>query len=407
MPERPIVACMTIGERRPRIRVGDLGVAAALLLFGLLGTGPAGANQPDALVPDALAYVLVSSAAISLVAWRWLPVQVFVLTGVVISVYLAIGYPYGPILFSGALAAAAMSAQRPLRLVVALGLADTALVAAAILVRAVELGPVGWFNIVTHVLTAAVWVALPAAVGVAVRIRRESTVRVREEQARRAVSEERLRMAQEVHDVVGHGLAVIAMQAGAGLHVLDRDLEKARAALRAIQATSRESLDGLRAELAVLRGDAAAADDAAPRRPSVGLSDVRLLVDRVRSGGLDVRLDLEEPDRHVGDDVDLAAYRIVQEALTNVLRHAGPGATAQVRIRELRGLLLVEVTDTGHGPDTGGMRQGSGITGMRSRAEDLGGSVEVVTRAGGGVQVTAWLPLPTDPLPADPHMERA
>jgi signal transduction histidine kinase len=271
----------------------------------------------------------------------------------------------------------------------------------------VELGPVGWFNVVTHVLTAAVWVALPAAVGVAVRIRRESSARVREEQARRAVSEERLRMAQEVHDVVGHGLAVIAMQAGAGLHVLDRDLEKARAALRAIQATSRESLDGLRAELAVLRGDKGSAEDGAPRRPSVGLSDVRLLVDRVRSCDLDVRLDLEEPARQVGNEADLAAYRIVQEALTNVLRHAGPEATARVRIREVHARLLVEVTDTGHGPAAGDVHQGSGISGMRSRAEDLGGSVEVVARAGGGVQVTAWLPLPTDPLPADSPMEPA
>jgi len=398
---------MTTGERRPRIRVGDLGVAAALLFFGLVGTGPAGANQPGALTPDALAYLLVALAAVSLVAWRWLPVHVFILTGVVLSVYLATGYPYGPVLFSGVFAAAGLAAQRPLRLVVVLGVADTVVVAAAVLVRAVQLGPVGWFDVVTHLLMAAVWVALPAAVGAAVRIRRESSTRVREEQARRAVSEERLRMAQEVHDVVGHGLAVIAMQAGAGLHVLDRDLDKARAALRAIQATSRESLDGLRAELAVLRGDAGSADDGGPRRPSVGLSDVRLLVDRVRSGGLDVRLDLEEPVGQVGDAVDLAAYRIVQEALTNVLRHAGPEATARVRIREQRGRLLVEVTDTGHGPATGALDGGSGISGMRSRAEELGGSLEVAPRAGGGVQVTAWLPLPAEPLPADTRMEPA
>ena len=391
---------MTTGERRPRIRVGDLGVAAALLLFGLVGTGPAGTNQPDSLTPDALAYLLVAMAAVSLAAWRWLPVHVFLFTGVVISVYLAVGYPYGPILFAGAVAAAGLGAQRPLRLVVTLGLVDVAVVAGAILVRALALGPVGWFDVVTHVLTAAVWVALPAAVGVAVRIRRESTARVREEQARRAVSEERLRMAQEVHDVVGHGLAVIAMQAGAGLHVLDRDQEKARDALRAIQVTSRESLDGLRAELAALRGEAGPADDA-PRRPGVGLSDVRLLVERVRSGGLDVRLDLEEPAQQVGDEVDLAAYRIVQEALTNVLRHAGPDATARVRIRELRGRLLVEVTDTGHGPGEEAVDEGSGIAGMRSRAQGLGGSVEVVARAGGGMQVTAWLPLPTEPLPTD------
>src|SRR5262245_14706122 len=85
-PVGPIVGCMTTGERRPRIRVGDLGVAAAVLLFGLVGTGPAGTNQPDALTPDAFAYLLVALAAVSLVAWRWLPVHVFVLTAVVISV---------------------------------------------------------------------------------------------------------------------------------------------------------------------------------------------------------------------------------------------------------------------------------------------------------------------------------
>jgi signal transduction histidine kinase len=398
---------MTSGERRPRITVGDLGVAAALLLFGLVGTGPAGQNQPDARTPDLVAYLLVATAAVSLLAWRRLPVHVFVLAACVLAVYLAMGYPFGPILISAFLATAGLAAQRPLRMVAVLALFDVVVVGGSIVLRAVELGPVGWFTVLTHVLTAAVWVALPGAVGVAVRIRRESGTRVREEQARRAVSEERLRMAQEVHDVVGHGLAVIAMQAGAGLHVLDRDPDKARDALRAIQATSRESLDGLRAELAMLRGDAGGDDDEPPRRPGAGLGDVRMLVERVRSGGLEVALELDEPDRPVGDDVDLAAYRIVQEALTNVLRHAGPEATARVRIRELRDRLLVEVTDTGNGPATAAMEEGSGITGMRSRAEGLGGSVEVVGRAGGGVQVTAWLPLPADPLTADSHREPA
>jgi signal transduction histidine kinase len=369
-----------------------------MLLFGVAGTGPAGANQPGALTPGVLAYVLVALAAVSLAGWRRLPVHVFLFTGAVLAVYLAIGYPFGPILISAALATAGLAAQRPLRLFAALGLLDVVVVGGAILVRAVELGPVGWFNVLTHALTAAVWVALPGAVGVAVRIRREGGARVREEQARRAVSEERLRMAQEVHDVVGHGLAVIAMQAGAGLHVLDRDPDKAREALRAIQATSRESLDGLRAELATLRGDATdtRSDNGVPRRPSVGLADVRLLVERVRSGGLDVRLDLDEPDRAVGDAVDLAAYRIVQEALTNVLRHAGPDATARVRIREQRGRLLVDVTDTGRGPGDGGLGGGSGISGMRHRAHSLGGSLEVTARPGLGVQVTAWLPLAAD-----------
>ncbi|MDQ4085576.1 MAG: sensor histidine kinase [Actinomycetota bacterium] len=386
------------GERRPRTTVGDLGVAAAMLLFGLAGTAPAGRNQPEALFPGPAAYVLVALAAMSLVAWRRFPVHVFVFTGAVLAVYLAVGYPFGPILFSAALATAGLAARRPLRLVAMLGLLDVVVVGGAIVVRALELGPVGWFNVLTHLLTAAVWVALPGAVGAAVRIRRESTARVREEQARRAVSEERLRMAQEVHDVVGHGLAVIAMQAGAGLHVLDRDPGKAREALLAIQATSRESLDGLRAELASLRGDTTGTGgEGVPRGPGVGLADLRMLVDRVRSGGLEVRLELEEPAEPVGDAVDLAAYRIVQEALTNVLRHAGPGATARVRVRVSRERLLVEVSDTGSGPAAGTLVEGSGITGMRQRAESLGGSVDVVPGPGRGVQVTAWLPLRLSP----------
>jgi signal transduction histidine kinase len=396
-----IVVPMSAEGARTRIRAGDVGVAAALLVFGMAGTGPAGENQPDALPPDLVAYLLVALVAVSLVAWRWLPVHVFVLAAGTLAVYLALGYPFGPILISAAVATAGLAARRPLRVVAVLAPLDVVVVGGAILLRADELGPVGWFTVLTHLLTAAVWVALPAAVGVALRIRRESAARVREEQARRAVSEERLRMAQEVHDVVGHGLAVIAMQAGAGLHVLDRDPDKAREALRAIQATSRESLDGLRAELATLRGDGAGdtsarGDASTPRRPSVGLADVRMLVERVRSGGLDVRLDLDEPGHPIGDDVDLAAYRIVQEALTNVLRHAGPGATARVRVREQRGRLLVEVADTGHGPGADGLAEGSGITGMRRRAEGLGGSVEVTARPGLGVQVTAWLPLAPD-----------
>jgi signal transduction histidine kinase len=393
---------MSAEGARARVRAGDVGVAAVLLVFGMVGSGPAGENQPDALTPDLLAYLLVALAAVSLVAWRWLPVHVFVVAAGALAVYLALGYPFGPILFSAAVATAGLAARRPLRLVAVLAVLDVVVVGGALLLRAGELGPVGWFTGLTHLLTAAVWVALPAAVGVAVRTRRESAARVREEQARRAVSEERLRMAQEVHDVVGHGLAVIAMQAGAGLHVLDRDPDKAREALRAIQATSRESLDGLRAELATLRGDGSGGngpgggDAATPRRPSVGLADVRMLVERVRSGGLDVRLDLDEPGHPIGDEVDLAAYRIVQEALTNVLRHAGPGATARVRVREQRGSLLVEVADTGRGPSADGLAEGSGIAGMRHRAERLGGSVEVTARPGLGVQVTAWLPLAPD-----------
>jgi len=387
---------MTAQARRARIKAVDVAVAGLLLLFGLVGTGPAGANQPEVSVPaEPLAYVLVGIAAVMLAAWRRFPAQVFVAIGVVIAVYLSQGYPFGPILFTGALAAGGLAARRPMRLVLVLAAFDVVVVGIALAVRTTAVGSAGWFSVLTILLALTVWVALPIAIGVAVRVRREAGVRVRSEQARRAVSEERLRMAQEVHDVVGHGLAVIAMQAGAGLHVLDRNPEKAREALQAIQATSRESLDGLRAELAALRGDTAddeSGPDVSPRAPRVGLADIDRLVQRVRSGGLDVRLERDEPTTPLSPEVELAAYRIVQESLTNVLKHAGPRATASVRVRLTRGRVLVEIADTGDGPPSGTVDEGSGIAGMRVRVQELGGSLEVVSRPGGGVQVTASLP---------------
>jgi signal transduction histidine kinase len=387
---------MTAQARQVRIHLVDVVVAGVLLLFGLVGTGPAGANQAEVSVPpDPFAYVLVVVAAAMLVAWRRLPAQVFVAIGLVIAVYLARGYPFGPVLFTGILAAGGLAARRPLRLVVSLAAVDVVVVGVALVVRATVVGSVGWFSVVAILLALTVWVALPVAIGVAMRVRREAGVRVRSEQARRAVSEERLRMAQEVHDVVGHGLAVIAMQAGAGLHILDRNPEKAREALQAIQATSRESLDGLRAELAALRGDAAEDEggpDTSPRTPRAGLADIERLVQRVRSGGLDVRLEQDDPTTPLSPEVELAAYRIVQESLTNVLKHAGPAATARVRIRLAHGRVLLDVSDTGDGLPAGKVDEGSGIGGMRVRARELGGSLEVLSRPGGGVQVTASLP---------------
>jgi signal transduction histidine kinase len=376
-------------EAKQRIRPVDVILAAALVFFAMVGTGPAGADQPDAVEPNAVAYLLAGLCGAVVAGWRRWPVAVFIGTGALTAGYLALGFPFGPIVFPGAFAGAALAASRPLRVVLVAGAVDLLLIGPALLVRAAMAGSPGWFKVLTTVLWILVWVGLPGAVGITLRTRREARVRVREEQARRAVSEERLRMAQEVHDVVGHGLAVIAMQAGAGLHVLDRNPARVREVLEAIQATSRESLDGLRAELAHLRGDVPAS-----RRPHAGLRDVPVLVDRVRSGGLDVRLDMEPPEAAVPEEVDVAAYRIVQEALTNVLRHAGSSAKARVRIREVRGQLLLEVTDTGNGSPVGEVVDGSGIAGMRERARRAGGSIEITPRAAGGVQLTAWLPLP-------------
>lgn len=203
---------------------------------------------------------------------------------------------------------------------------------------------------------------------------------VRSERIERAATEERLRMAQDLHDGVGHGLAVIAMQAGAALHVLDRDPEKARASLEAIRATSKESLDALRSELAVMSG-------AALRRPAAGLAELPALLDRVRAAGL--RVDVVGYPGEVTEAVGEVAYVVVQEALTNVLRHAGAGAVTVEWTRQ-GDLLVLAVRDDGRGGAV--QDEGMGIGGMRTRVARLGGSLRVGPAAGGGFEVVAELP---------------
>lgn len=390
----------------------DVGLAILLSGFGVGGTGGAAANQgvPD---PDLRAYILVVFAAAVMVFWRSRPAWSFVGVGAAVVVYLALGYPYGPILITGVIAVYALTSRVPVRV---------GLIATTSLIAAYELATVirvthdhdGWGALGS----VAGWVIVPAAVGIAVQIRRGSAVAVRAEQARRAVSEERLRMAQELHDVVGHGLAVIAMQAGVAMHVLDRSPDKARESLEAIRATSREALDGLRAELDLLRATEidGASDEAgvAPRRPMPGLDDVEVLIGRIRAGGMDV-------DLHVSDGLDgpgavpvgvgAAAYRILQESLTNVLRHANTDA-ASVRLQRVGDVLVLEVADRGAGglapgdEESGAVEKerppgsGTGIPGMRRRAEDLGGTLEAGPRPGGGFVVRARLPV--DDLPGSP-----
>jgi len=234
--------------------------------------------------------------------------------------------------------------------------------------------PVAWQCIGLIALTAAA-----AAVSAAIRSRRMAAA----ELARSVASAEQVRMAADLHDGVGHGLALIAMQAGAALHVLDRDPTAVRANLEAIRDTSRESLDLLRGQL-----DRLAGDSAAPRTPMQGLADLPALVDRVRASGLDVRLDITGDA--VPDRVGRAAYAVVQEGLTNVLRHAGAGR-ADVSVETVATELVATVVDDGHGPAAGAV-DGRGIGGMRSRVVELGGSLDAGPGTT-GFRVRAVIPL--------------
>jgi signal transduction histidine kinase len=246
-------------------------------------------------------------------------------------------------------------------------------------------------------------------IGIALRARRESLdarVRAAEERANmerqsaaRALAEERLRIAQELHDVVAHSMSVIAVQAGAGAHVLDERPEQARAALEAISATSRGTLTEMRRLLGVLRDG----DGERSHAPAPGLADVPQLVDDVRAAGVPVTLTVSgapgRDDTSVG--VELSAYRVVQEALTNVIKHAGATSQVDVRVRYLPGSLAVEIVDDGRGaaaraghagPSNGVDGVGHGLLGMRERVELWGGELAVGPVAGGGYRVSARLP---------------
>lgn len=221
----------------------------------------------------------------------------------------------------------------------------------------------------------------------------------REEEARRRVAEERLRISRDLHDVIAHGIATIHMQSGAALHVLDRQPEQAGPALAAIKQLSKQTLDELRATVGVLRDD-----DEAPLAPTPGLDQIGTLIENARNAGVKITVDCEPSPVVVPAAVDLAAYRIVQEALTNVMRHAGVNASVMVTIRHESEAVRVEVVDDGRGAASAvdAERGGHGIAGMAERAATVGGDVIVGPRPGGGFGVTARLPLSSSVVGSSP-----
>ncbi len=219
--------------------------------------------------------------------------------------------------------------------------------------------------------------------------------RTREEEAARQVDAERLRIARELHDVLAHGIATINIQAGVAAHVLHDQPEQAAHALRTIKATSREALRELRDVLGVLRG----ADEQEPREPTPRLSQIERLVGATSHAGVPTQVEISGRRRPLPATVDLAAYRIVQESLTNVLRHAA-GASARVAICYADEQMTISVDDDGRpgasvAPAANGHLEtgGHGISGMRERANALGGELQAGPRAEGGFRVHARLPM--------------
>jgi len=207
--------------------------------------------------------------------------------------------------------------------------------------------------------------------------------RERVTEARRARAEEQARIARELHDVVAHALSVIVVQASAADDVFDVDPRRAREPIRAIDGAARAALADLRRVLGTLKGDVELA-------PQPGVARIDELVQHVRGTGLDVALEIEGEPRPLPATVDLSAYRIVQEALTNVLKHA-QARHARVRVRYAE-RLVIEVSDDGCG-SVNGVASGSGLIGMRERAALVGGAIETGAAAAGGYRVRASLPI--------------
>jgi signal transduction histidine kinase len=340
--------------------------------------------------PDAFAYLLAVTIGALLLARRSSPM--LVLTGSVLALmtYYTLGYPAFPPALP--LAVAAYSAAVAGRLI-----------PAAAIVFGLQLFSIGWQSIYDERSVASVVgrqvlaeVALMAALlllGDAVRSRRGWAAEVRERLDREGdqrVQEERLRIARELHDVMAHTVAGITVQAGVAADVLDEAPEEARASLRAIREQSREAMDEIAATVGLLRGDARDA----PRVPAPGLAELESLVRMADGAGVDVSVSVGGAPRALPSAVDLTAYRIVQESLTNVVRHARASA-AHVRIDYERDGIAMRIEDDGCGPRDG-RADGHGLLGMRERAAAIGGALDAGPAPQRGFRVSAR--LPTRPL---------
>jgi signal transduction histidine kinase len=356
----------------------ELGAAAVLAVLVLVATAVVVRFQGIGPLEIATAGAVLVAAA----AWSWhrvAPVGSAVVVVAVVVGYVVAGLPYGPVLVLPVLACFAVarfgSAAQAVPTCVAAGLG----LAGALWTRldGVHLDAAA----ALLVAWPGVFVAVPALAGALVRTRARSAARERAALLARGADEERLRVAREVHDIAGHGFAVVAMQAGVALTVLDEEPAQARLSLEAVRATAERALHELQAALDTLHADAPTADD------------VPELVDRIRSAGLPVGLSVTGDAGAVVPEVSTAVYRLVQEALTNVLRHAGPTA-AEVAIG-YGDEVAVEVRDHGAGGD--GADAGRGLRGLRERVERLHGRFTAAAAPDGGYAVSATIPNPRGP----------
>ena len=371
-------------DRRGYLVDGAVGLAAFALSAAILTAAGADPGTRD---PDVLALALVAAHSASVVLRRPRPVAAVALSLASGFAYAAAKYPPAlvPVVLLTVYSAAARLPERPSR----------RLLVVAFVVSAVAstVGP-GPTNTSVPLLVAGAWF-----LGHSVRARRLYTETLeaknrelelaQHELARQAVTEERLRIARELHDVVAHSMSVVAVHAGTGRMVASADPAAAEQALATIEATTRSALGEMRRLLGVLRSSDG---EPAALEPAPGLADLDRLVADVERSGLHVQLRIDGDRTEVPPGVDLSAYRVVQEALTNVIKHAGPAAVT-VEVSYDGAGVTVDVADDGRGAAAPALPGGHGLVGMRERVAVHGGELDAGPRESGGFRVVARFPL--------------
>lgn len=378
-----------------------VGLPMVLLVVDVLGTSGAqnggwqssGVQAGDIRPLDWIAWLLVVAGPIALYHRRRWPRIALIISLSTTLAYLLAGYVYGPI-FLNALVA----------VIAAIGAGYRREAYAGALAFAV-----GMLFVPSHqrghsrqslvdVLSTVGWLLATLLIAELFRVLRErarEVGRVKEEEARRQASDERLAIARELHDVLAHSISLIAVQANVALEVMDRRPEQARIALTAIKEAARTSLTEVRSVLDVLRGG-----EQAPRQPAPDLGRLAQLVDQAEAAGLTVRIEGPGDTSRLPLAVSQAAFRIIQESLTNVVRHAG-ARHADVRVAVGAAELSLSVADDGRGVPLGFTDgTGNGIGGMRERAAAFGGHLTAGPGPGGGFRVSALIPLPGADEPA-------
>ncbi|SFJ70789.1 Signal transduction histidine kinase [Streptosporangium canum] len=367
---------------RPSVRAGvrdwaiAVGVAATLLVTGLSG-------QNSATRLDLFGYALLTAGGLALAARRRAPVPVLAVTGLCAVGYQAAGFDVPAVAYLFAVYAAVRAGHRTITVAASV----TMLAALPLAALASGLHDMGEALAQARGALELAWLIAAGAAGEALRQaerRADEAERTREETARRRADEERLHIARELHDSLTHQISVIKVQAEVAVHVARKRGEQVPEALLAIQEAGREATRELRATLEALRDDG--------KSPPHGLDRVPELVERARTTGLDAKLTIKGQRHDVPAAVDRTAYRIVQESLTNIARHAA-AATASVRIDHRPDALVIRVDDDGKATSDTAAVPGVGLLGMRERVTALGGRLRAAPRSEGGFSVHAELPV--------------